>query len=318
MLTLQSSKFQFNRDFLSIDGLLLYETQGVTMKDQFVLFCLKNIYPVARAASMLILGNEKGDFSFKGFFRTCVKVLALNNLLFRVNISKYGFQTYCRTRDNFNDFTIMTGHEHDLLELFAPKRGDIVVDVGAHIGLYSITGSKRVGPKGKVIAIEADPDNFEILNRNIRLNNLTNIISLNCIAYSKEMEMQLDDYNSILSGGTKEGLAKQSKRIAAASAVHVNTLDNLLQQKGIDKVNWIKIDVEGAELEVLRGAHNVLSNSKDISILIEIHGISDLYKPTLDLLQSYNFKIVFEKTFDGYRRQNMKGAKNILLRKSRF
>jgi len=198
-------KIQSKRDFLSVDGLLLYETQGVAKKDQLVLFCLKNIYPVARAARMLILGKEKGDFSFKGFFRTCVKVLELNNLLFKVNVHKYGFQTYCRTRDNFNDFTIMTGHEHDLLELFAPKRSDIVVDVGAHTGLYSITGSKCIGPKGKLIAIEADPDNFGILNHNVRLNNLTNVIPLNCIAYSKEMEMQLDDYNSILSGETKEG-----------------------------------------------------------------------------------------------------------------
>jgi FkbM family methyltransferase len=311
MLTLQRSKFQSKRDPLSIDGLLLYETQGVTKKDQFVLFCLKKMYPVARAIRMSVLGKEKGDFSFKGFFRTCVKVLGLNDLLFKVNVPKYGFQTYCRTKDNFNDFTIMTGHEHDLLERFAPKYGDIVVDVGAHIGLYSIAGSKRVGPKGMIVAIEADCHNFEILNRNIGLNNLTNIIPLNCIAYSKEMEMQLDDYISMLSGESKKGHAKQN----TAAAVHVNTLDNLLQQNGINQVNWMKIDVEGSELEVLRGAHNILSNSKNISILVEIHGISHLYKPIIEFLKSYNFRIVFEKTFDGYQRQNMRGAKNVLLRK---
>ncbi len=99
-------------------------------------------------------------------------------------------------------------------------------------------------------------------------------------------------------------------------AVHVNTLDNLSRLKGINEINCIKIDVEGAELEVLKGAHNILPNSKDISILIEIHGASHLYEPIMDLLRSYNFKIEFEKTFDDYRQQSMRGAKNVLLRKS--
>ena len=85
-------------------------------------------------------------------------------------------------------------------------------------------------------------------------------------------------------------------KIKPSKAVHIaNTLDNLLQQDGINEVNWIKIDVEGAELEVLKGAHNILSNSKDVSILIEIHGTSHLYKPIMDILRSHNFKIVLGK-----------------------
>jgi len=309
MLTLQRSKFQAKRD-PSVDDLLLYETQGVTKRDQFVLFCLRNIYPVARAVRMLILGKKKGDFSFKGFFRRSVNLLRLDNLLFKVKVPKYGYQAYCRTKDKFNDFAIMTGHEHDLLEWFAPKNGDIVVDVGAHIGLYSIISSKRVGPKGKVVAIEADPSNFEILSRNLGLNNLTNVKALNCIAYSIEAQMALADYDTILSGKNQKYPSTEK-----TVDVQVNTLDNLLQRNGIKQVNWIKIDVEGAELDVLKGAHNTLSNSKDVSILIEIHGISHLYKPIMELLCSYNFKIEYEKSFN-YQRQNKRGAKNVLLRKS--
>jgi hypothetical protein len=84
-----------------------------------------------------------------------------------------------------------------------------------------------------------------------------------------------------------------------------------LQLKGITDVNWVKIDVEGAEFEVLKGATNVLSKSKDIALLIEIHNLSggtNLYRPILEFLNLYNFKIEFEKSHDG-------GEKHIILRK---
>ena len=137
----------------------------------------------------------------------------------------------------------MTQHERDLIERFSPKKGDIVVDVGAHIGLYTMISSKRVGPNGKVVAIGADPDNFDMLNHNINLNNLTNVIPFNYIAYSKEMEMVLA-YYSKMSLGEDEKPDTADKTIA----LHINTLDNLLQQNGINEVNWMKIDVAGTEL----------------------------------------------------------------------
>jgi hypothetical protein len=82
--------------------------------------------------------------------------------------------------------------------------------------------------------------------------------------------------------------------------VKANTLDYLLQSNGIkhEQVNWIKIDVEGAEYDVLKGAKNILSESKDISLLIEIHNLSTnnttLYEPIKEFLNSYNFKIEYE------------------------
>jgi hypothetical protein len=69
--------------------------------------------------------------------------------------------------------------------------------------------------------------------------------------------------------------------------------------------------VEGAEYEVLKGATNMLSKSKDISLLIEIHNLSqgaNLYKPILKLLDSYHFRIDFEKAYDS-------GERHIIARK---
>jgi len=95
--------------------------------------------------------------------------------------------------------------------------------------------------------------------------------------------------------------------------VQANTLDYLLWSNGIkyEDVNWIKIDVEGAEFEVLKGAKNILSKSNNISLLIEIHNLSsntNLYEPLKEFLNSYNFKIEFEKV-------ESSGERHIIVRK---
>lgn len=213
-------------------------------------------------------------------------------------MSKYGFEFYCR--NNKDDFKVMTIHEDDIIERFLPKDGDIVVDIGAHIGLYTIISSKRVGFNGKVIAIEAHPENFEILNRNIHLNQLTNVIALNYAVYSEEEERLKLYLPSGESGFTKYNtiMPKFAKRDEKFVEVTANTLDNLLQSNGIRAVNWIKIDVEGAEFEVLKGAHNVLSESKDIALLIELHGSPYEYRPKIEeFIKLYNLRIEFERSY---------------------
>jgi FkbM family methyltransferase len=147
-----------------------------------------------------------------------------------------------------------------------------------------------------------------MLKSNIKLNQLTNVIPLNYAAYSKETKINLylpevesgyTIYNTIMSNR-----ARTEDKFVEVSA---NTLDYLLQLNEITDVNWVKIDVEGAEFEVLKGASNVLSKSKDIALLMEVHGLNN-YIPVVEFLSSYNFKIEFEKTYET-------GDKHIILRK---
>ena len=84
--------------------------------------------------------------------------------------------------------------------------------------------------------------------------------------------------------------------------VKANTLDCILHENGIkhEEVNWIKIDVEGAEFEVLKGARDLLSKNRKVSLLIEVHnlsGIINLYEQIKEFLKSYNFKITYEKIY---------------------
>ncbi len=249
------------------------------------------------------------------FFYPLIQHLRLENknpFLLKIKISKYNYKAYCPI--NKDDLINMTIREDEIIDHFRPKEKDIVVDIGAHIGRYTIISSKRIGPNGKVVAIEADPANFEMLNRNVNLNKLTNVTSLNYAVYSNQTKLKLylpgkqsgfTIYNTIMVNRGKH----QGKFIE----VNGNTLDNLLEQNKINfaDINWIKIDVEGAEFEVLKGAQNVLSKSNDIAILIEIHNSqngTNLYRPIIEFLNRYNFRIVYEKIHDG-------GERHVIVRK---
>src|SRR5919112_1463092 len=295
----------------------LKESEGLTISDKLLVFFIKVFYLNLRIIMRIALGKKRRDrlyrergLDFADFLYKAIKFFRPRSKLLKFKVPKYNYTFYCRT--NKDDFVVMTIREDHIIEHFTPRQGDVVVDIGAHMGRYTIIAAKRVGTKGKVMAIEANPSNFEMLNRNIKLNQLTNIISLNNAVYSKETKIKLylpgeelghTIYNTVMSDR-----AKNEDKFVEVSA---NTLDYFLQLKGIMEVNWVKIDVEGAEFEVLKGATNVLSKSKDIALLIEIHNLSggtNLYRPILEFLRLYNFKIEFEKSHDG-------GEKHIILRK---
>jgi FkbM family methyltransferase len=291
-----------NQDSIGTNSWWLRETKGATISDKFYLSFLKIIYRGIRFSFKIALGKKRTDMfytkrgiNFKDFLYRSIKFLKIGDpLMLEIYVPKHNYNIYCPL--NKEDFIVMTRHEDDIIERFLPKQGDIVVDIGAHMGRYTIIGAKRVGAQGKVVAIEAHPGNFEMLNRNIKLNQLTNVIPLNYAVYSKETKIKLylpevesgyTIYNTIMSNRART----EDKFVE----VNANTLDYILQSKGITDVNWIKIDVEGAEFEVLKGASNVLSKSKDIALLIEVHGL-DNYRPILEFVSSYNFKIEFEKS----------------------
>jgi FkbM family methyltransferase len=311
----------------------------VPILDKVIILLVKITYLLAyltlRLSLRIALGRKRRDkvFAEKGLafnyefdaivsfymvksLYSIIKFLKLANpCLIKLNVPKYGYKAYCPI--NKNEFINITIREDEIIEHFTPKQGDVVVDIGAHIGRYTIIASKRVATNGKVVAIEASPSNFEMLNRNIKLNQLTNTISLNHAVYSKETKIKLylpgeESGNTIYNTVISDRARNEEKFVE----VNANTLDYLLQSKGIkqEQINWIKIDVEGAEFEVLKGATNILSNSKDIALLIEIHNLRDstnLYRPIVEFLNLYNFKIEFEKSHHG-------GEKHIIVRKQQL
>lgn len=298
----------------------LKEVKGARVFDKFVLGLLKAIYRGTRFSLRLILGRKRTDriyqkrnINFKDFLYSSTRIMRVSKkLLLEIHVPNHDYRIHCPL--NKEDFIVMTKHEEEIIGIFRPKEGDIVVDIGAHMGRYTIPSAKSVGVSGKVIAVEAHPYNFGILQHNLKLNKLTNVSALNSAVYSKKANLKLylpdEDlgytmHHSVMTNylSTKYNNEIERKYIE----VEADTLDNLLKSSGITTVNWIKIDVEGAEYEVLKGAREILSTNKPISILVEVHG-KETYGPTIELLRSNNFNIEFERTYDN-------GEKHVLARK---
>ncbi|MEX2567503.1 MAG: FkbM family methyltransferase [Cyclobacteriaceae bacterium] len=144
--------------------------------------------------------------------------------------------------------------------------GDVIVDAGANIGLISIFCARRVGDKGFILSFEPHPETFPILQKNIAVNGIK----------------QVEAYNKALGSG--KGMAKiysnlQINRGAASLVefqkdspsfdIEVVTLDNILKERNIGKVNLLKIDVEGFEMEVLKGTQGILSQKEGPILVIE-------------------------------------------------
>jgi FkbM family methyltransferase len=314
---------------------LLVDSSGLTLKDKLLFSILKMYYRGLRLKARglrkarLALGDKERKNlpspSKVHFLDLMAKFVGQGNMI--VEVPKYGYKSYCRTWFKFHDLIIMTVHEDDILQLFRPTKGDIVVDVGACLGRYTLTSSNLVSENGRVVAIEGDPSHYEILNKNLKLNKVSNVTAINCMVGSEDMHLIVGSEHNYLILGSKDMLAnyqdnsyREFDETGTAqignTIVHLNTLDNLLiKEHGISEINWMKIDVEGAELEVLKGAQNILSNSKRIKLLIEIHGVNNLYKPIVELLNSYNFKIIFEKDELSYRIEDRIGAKYIIAKK---
>ena len=294
---------------MNIDKLLLKEAKGANSKDKLVFFCIKNVYLGIAVVCKMVLGKKRRDrlysqrrISFIGFLYKSIELLRLDNSFLLVfNMPRYDYKFYSLVTRKIPNFLIpdmyasMTIHEEDVRKYFNPQKGDVVVDIGAAFGLYTIPSSRQVGQSGKVVAIEAHPTNYEMLNRNVKLNSLTNVTCLNYAVYSTKTKVKIYRNYTIIS----ERATGEEKAEERFVEVNADTLDSILEQNKTPKelVNWVKIDVEGAELEVLKGATELLSTSKDIALLIEIHG-KDNYQPVIDFLKSFNLTVIFRKDYD--------------------
>jgi len=144
-------------------------------------------------------------------------------------------------------------------EYFEVQEGDIVLDVGACLGLNTIHYSNKVGEKGLVISIETDPKNLKCLRANIQERKLCNVKVVGKAVWNKKCKLKLNLSHNILS----HSLMTSSHKCVEVKA---DTLDNIVSDIGINKVNFVKINIEGAEFKCLQGAPHVLDIANRIVV----------------------------------------------------
>lgn len=181
----------------------------------------------------------------------------------------------------YNDFICLNKKNFGYFHKYKPQEGDIVIDAGAYEGAFAILVAKMVGKRGKVIAFEPEEKAFERLKQNIKLNNLINLIPIKKGLWNSDSSVKFK------SDGEASSIFREGE-----DKIEVVSLDNELKRLGIKEINYIKMDVEGAEIEAIKGCKNTLKKN-DVNLAIASYHIIDgekTYKKLEKELKKLNYK----------------------------
>jgi FkbM family methyltransferase len=142
------------------------------------------------------------------------------------------------------------------------RPGSIFIDVGAHIDRYSFPIAKLVGENGLVIAIEPDPLAFKALLMGVKLNSLRNVLALNIALGDSEAKAILCQKLVTATSSIVE-----FDRCRRFVEVPLKSLDSVVEELRLKRVDAIKIDVEGAEIQMLKGAVNTITRFKPFIVI---------------------------------------------------
>ena len=175
------------------------------------------------------------------------------------------------------------------------KDGDNVIDLGANIGYFTLILAKLVGPTGKVFAFEPDPRNLALLKKNVEYNNYKNVIIV------PKAVSNVNDKCTLYTGQKTFGQNKiyKPKNTKTQKFIPIDSetvrLDDFFKTNGLlDKISFIKMDVEGAEFLALSGMKEILKLNKNIKIFTEaeisyLEDAGSSYDQFIDLLTENDF-----------------------------
>ncbi len=161
--------------------------------------------------------------------------------------------------------------------------GEVVLDAGANIGVFTVLSARSVGPEGFVVAVEPHTANATRLMENCRLNNLTNVAIVQQALWSTSRNRLTFKGEGCVGKlvPPKEDTKTGRKTVETISA------DDLLDRFGLSKIDKVKMDVEGAELEVLEASHDLFAAT---DMVLEIHSEESVQR-IVELLSSRGFSL---------------------------
>jgi FkbM family methyltransferase len=176
--------------------------------------------------------------------------------------------------------------------LYKPHKEDIILDIGAGIGSETVFFSRKIGKRGRLFSVEANPNTFKYLKRTIKLNNFIQTTPLNLAVTNKNggvlIENDIEEYigNTIFS--KKNGVEVKSI-----------TISNLSKKYKIKKIDFLKMNIEGAEVLALLGIGNIIKQTKFVCICchdFKYLRTSNIFyrtkKKVISFLKKNNFNII--------------------------
>lgn len=165
--------------------------------------------------------------------------------------------------------------------------GAVIYDIGANVGYFSLLAAELAGPQGQVYAFEPLPRNIEFLRKHIKINQIENIEVVEAAVSNRGGEAHFDLGASSAMGHLAEDGGLQVQMVA---------LDEMLSAGELRPPDYMKVDVEGAEYEALKGARKLLEKYHPV-LFIDTHQ-REAHLPTIELLQElgYEFEILDGKS----------------------
>lgn len=211
------------------------------------------------------------------------------SLIYKTKFEKFTFFTNQALYNITPDFD---NYQH----YYKVKKGDVIIDGGANVGLLTLLFSKIVGEKGHVFAFEPDTYNIKMLNDNFKLNEThSNYCVQKELLWSKNTEINFQESGTVASSAL---WFSGDDNIVKKKAV---TLDSWLSQNNIKQLDYIKMDIEGAELEAVEGCVEVIKKFRPNFAIASYHMVNN--EPTYIKLEAF-FKSIdypfITKKFSGY------------------
>lgn len=201
---------------------------------------------------------------------SCIKVAgAMLMKRSEVTVNREGIRLTVRVGNGRGLFCAVAGTEYEAEMrwfLGKMKEGNLFVDVGANIGVYTLHASRRVGAKGKVFAFEPTPDTFSDLQQNVQSNRCFNVTCEKIALADRIGEGHLVECGRAASNAISL-LPPTGKRVT----ISVRTLDNYCQTNRIQKVDFIKVDIEGGEADFFSGGIQTLKKDRPIILFESAH-----------------------------------------------